>query len=227
MVKNDKDMPYGMKQLLTSITHLKEGEKVLVITDDEKREIGEFVYKHAKKYFETTMIVMSPREVHGAEPPAAVRAAMENCDVAFGATTMSMYHTKARLETSKDGRLRWVGLQDYALDMFEEGGLTADFDEIERVIDRVGESYQGKTFRLTGPGGTDMTCSVEGRDPVPDYGTSRTPGSASFPPNAEIALGPVEGTANGVLVFDGSIPHPLLNLLDEPVTCKVEEIGRA
>ena len=37
-----------------------------------------------------------------------------------------------------------------------------------------------------------------------------------------MALGPVEGTAEGVLVIDGSIPHPLLDLIHEPITCRVE-----
>ncbi len=217
------DIPFGMKQLLTSVTHLKEGEKVLVITDDNAKEIGEFVYKCTKRFFDTTIICMSPRDGHGEDPPETVRAAMLNCDVAFGATTMSMFHTNARIAGSKKGRLRWVGMQDYVLDMFEEGGLTADFDEVAAVINRVSEHFQGKTFHLTAPGGTDMTCSVDGRSPVFDYGTSRTPGSASFPPNAEVALGPVEETANGILVFDGSIPHPLINIVDQPVTCKVKD----
>lgn len=218
-----KDMPLGIKQLFTSITHLKEGEKVLVITDDNKREIGELVYKYAKDLFETTMLVMPPTKGHGSEPTEAIAVAMSNCDVAFGATTMSLFHSKARIEGCKKGRLRWVGLQDYSLDMFETGGLTADFDEVRRVIDRVTEVFHGKTFTLTSEGGTNLVCSVEGRKPVIDYGTSTTPGSASFPPNAEVALGPVEGTANGVMVFDGSIPHPLLNLLDEPVICTVKD----
>ena len=61
-----KDMPLGIRQLLTSITHLKEGERVLVITDDNKREIGELVYKYARDLFETTMMVMTPRPGHGA-----------------------------------------------------------------------------------------------------------------------------------------------------------------
>lgn len=217
------DIPYGMKQLFTSVTYLKEDEKILVITDDNTKDIGEYVYKHAKRFFDTTMICMSPRDGHGEEPPASVRAAMLECDVIFGATTMSMYHTRARVDGTDKKIFRWVGMQDYAFHMFEEGGLTADFDEVAEVIERVEEHYQGQTFRLTAPGGTDMTCSIEGRAPVLDYGTSRYPGSASLPPNSEIALGPVEGTANGVLVFDGSIPHPLINLLDEPVTCKVED----
>lgn len=222
-MKNMNDLPLGIKQLFTSITHLKEGEKVLVITDDHKREIGEFVYNYAKEFFETSMIVMPPTEGHGAEPTEAVIAALNNCDVAFGATTYSLYHSKARLSTSKNGRLRWIGLQDYALHMFETGGLTADFDEVTRVVNRVAPFYKGKTFTLTAPGGTNMVCSIEGREPVLDHGTATVPGSASFPPNAEVALGPVEGTANGVLVFDGSIPHPLLNLIDEPITCAVKD----
>lgn len=223
MKEMPKDMPLGIRQLFTSITHLKEGEKVIVITDDNKREIGELVYKYAKDLFETTMLVMTPRPGHGAEPTDAVRAALNDCDVAFGATTMSLFHSKARLNAGKHGRLRWVGMQDYIPEMFHSGGLTADFDEVKAVIDRVTKVFRGKTFTLTSAGGTNMVCSVEGREPVIDYGTSTTPGSASFPPNAEVALGPVEGTSNGVLVIDGSIPHPLLNLVDEPIVCTVKD----
>mgnify|MGYP000022451348 CR=1 FL=1 len=56
-----------------------------------------------------------------------------------------------------------------------------------------------------------------------DYGRSIRPGQSSSPPNAEIALGPVEGTAQGVLVIDGSIPHPSLNMIREPITMHVED----
>ena len=217
-----KEMPLGVKQLLTTVTHLKEGEKVLVITDDNKREIGELVYYWAKQYFETTMVVMPPTSAHGAEPTEHIAAAMMNTDVAFGCTTMSLMHSHARINACKAGRLRWVGVQDYSMDMFETGGLTADFDEVAKVIDRVAEKFHGKTFTLTSEGGTNLICSVEGRKVTIDYGTSIHPGSASFPPNAEVALGPVEGTANGLIVIDGSIPHPELNLIKEPIYLDVE-----
>ena len=136
---------------------------------------------------------------------------------------MSLYHSKARLDASKNGRLRWIGLQDYALHMFESGGLTADFDDVTRVVNRVAPLYKGKTIYTYCTWWNHMVCSIEGREPVLDHGTAIMPGAASFPPNAEVALGPVEGTANGVLVFDGSIPHPLLNLIDEPVKCTVKD----
>ena len=103
------------------------------------------------------------------------------------------------------------------------GKITADFDEVAKVINRVAEKFHGKTFHLTSEGGTDLVCSVEGRPVTIDYGTSIKPGSASFPPNAEVALGPVEGTANGLVVIDGSIPHPLLNLIKEPIYLDVKD----
>jgi leucyl aminopeptidase (aminopeptidase T) len=216
-------MPLGIKSLFSSITNLKEGEKVLIITDDNKFEVGNYIYRYAKDLFDTTMVVMTARETHGAEPPEPVIAALNNCDVAFGATTMSLFHSKARLQASNNGRLRWIGLADYIPEMFETGGMTADFGYVAQVIDRVAPKFQGKQFKLTSPGGTNMTCSVEGREVVIDYGRAIKAGGFGSPPNAEVALGPVEGTSNGVLVIDGSIPHPLLNLIEEPITCIVKD----
>ena len=215
-------MPVGMQRLLTSVTHLKEGEKVLIITDDNQREIAEFVYQNTKRYFDTTMCVMPPRGSHGEEPTEIIAAAMKACDVAFGVTTMSLYHTKARISCTDKKTLRWVGMQNYKMEMFQEGGLTADFEMVRNQVDRVAKVYRGKAFTLTAPGGTHMTCSVEGREPVKDYGTAIHGGEACGAPSAEIALGPVEGTAEGVLVIDGSIPHPLLDLIHTPIKCIVE-----
>ncbi len=216
-------IPKGIESLFGSVTRLKKDEKVLIITDDNKLEIGQLIFRHAKERFDTTMVVMPARSYHGEEPPEPVVAALNNCDVAFGATTMSLFHSKARLEASKNGRMRWVGLADYTLEMFETGGLTADFEEVARQIDRVAPHFQGEEFRLTAIGGTDLTCSVKGREVVIDYGRSLKAGDFGSPPNAEVALGPVEGTSNGVLVIDGSIPHPLLNLIEEPITCIVKD----
>lgn len=222
MIQFEENMPMGIRQLMTSVTRLKEGEKVLIITDDDQREIAEFVYGYVKKYFDTTMCVMTPRQSHGEEPTEMIAAAMEHCDVALGITTMSLYHTMATRKNTGRKTMRWVGMQGYQMSMFEEGGLTADFDMVRAQVDRVAESYRGKTFTLTTPNGTNLTCSVEGREPVKDYGTAINPGEACGAPSAEIALGPVEGTSEGVLVVDGSIPHPLLYLIDQPITCKVE-----
>lgn len=217
-----KILPIGIQKLLTSVTNLKHGEKLLIITDDNQREISEYVYSYAKRYFDTTMCVMPPRASHGQEPTELIAAAMAAADVALGITTMSLYHTRARTENTKTGKLRFAGMQNYTMDMFFDSGLTADFDMVRVQVDRVAKAYSGKTFTLTAPSGTRMTCSVEGRMPVKDYGTCINGGEACGAPSAEVALGPVEGTAEGVIVLDGSIPHPLLNLITDPITCIVK-----
>ena len=217
------DMPIGIQNLLTDITDLKDDEKLLIITDDNNLEVAMYVYKYASVYFDTTMCVMKPRAFHGENPTELVRAAMEKADVAMGMTTMSLFHSEARLTMQKKG-LRWLSMQNYTMDMFTDSGLTADFKMVHEQVDRVGTKYFGKTYHLTSAGGTDLTASVEGREPVLDYGTSCTPGSACGTPSAEIALAPIEGTAEGVLVIDGSIPFPGINVIDEePIVMKVEK----
>ena len=216
-------MPKGIQSLLGAITLLKPEEKLLIITDDQKFEIGHTLYQWASQVYDTTLCVMPPRAAHGAEPTDLIAGAMLQADVVFVATTMSMFHSRARRAAVQTGHTRYVNMVDYIPQMFYEGGLTADFEEITRVLDRICPHFQGSIFELTAPGGTHLICGVEGRPAIIDYGRSFRAGQSSSPPNAEIALGPVEGTANGVIVVDGSIPHPLINLLEEPITLRVKD----
>lgn len=51
---------------------------------------------------------------------------------------------------------------------------------------------------------------------------SHNPGQTSSPPDIECATGAIPGTAHGKLVIDGSITHPAMGLLKEPITLYVE-----
>ena len=212
------EMPLGIRSLLGPITDLKSEDRILIITDTDKFQIGKELFDWASKVNETSMAVMTPRASHGDEPTVEIAAAMETANVIFAATSMSMFHSQARRRVVQNGHL-----VDYIPSMFHEGGLTADFLEITEILNRIAPHFRGKKVELSSPGGTNLVCSVEGREPVIDYGRSIRPGQSSSPPNAEIALGPVEGTAQGVLVIDGSIPHPSLNMIREPITMHVED----
>ena len=216
------EMPLGIRSLLGPITDLKSEDRILIITDTDKFQIGKELFDWASKVNETSMAVMTPRASHGDEPTVEIAAAMETANVIFAATSMSMFHSQARRRVVQNGHCRYVNLVDYIPSMFHEGGLTADFLEITEILNRIAPHFRGKKVELSSPGGTNLVCSVEGREPVIDYGSIR-PGQSSSPPNAEIALGPVEGTAQGVLVIDGSIPHPSLNMIREPITMHVED----
>ncbi len=65
------------KSVLSSCMDVKAGESVLVITDDQKLEIGNTLYRAAKELgAEAMLLTMEPRKVSGEEPPAVVAAAM-------------------------------------------------------------------------------------------------------------------------------------------------------
>ena len=217
------EMPLGIRSLLGPITDLKSEDRILIVTDTDKFQIGKELFDWASKVNETSIAVMTPRASHGDEPTVEIAAAMETANVIFAATSMSMFHSQARRRVVQNGHCRYVNLVDYIPSMFHEGGLTADFLEITEILNRIAPHFRGKKVELSSPGGTNLVCSVEGREPVIDYGRSIRPGQSSSPPNAEIALGPVEGTAQGVLVIDGSIPHPSLNMIREPITMHVED----
>lgn len=213
----------GCEILLKVCGEVKKGERVLVITDDTSREIGELMYACASSYTDTTLVKMGDRSTHGEAPTEAVAAAMKTADVIFSATTFSLYNTDARIQAAEQNGTRFVNMADYSVKMLEEGCLFTDWDEIRKTVDHVKERIVGKELTLTNPAGTNFRTSIEGRHADTGYGVSRFPGEASSPPDAEAAVGPADGSAEGVLVIDGSIPLPGLGLLKEPIRLKVEK----
>ena len=79
--------------------------------------------------------------------------------------------------------------------------------------------------QVTSPAGTDLRAEVTGRDPVAwRTGICLAPGEVSALPGGEVSLPPLEGTAEGVIVWERVASD--LGALAEPVTIHVRE-GRA
>ena len=115
-----------------------------------------------------------------------------------------------------------MNMADYSLDMLKEGCLFTDWENPQTCRSH-SEENRRKELRITTPAGTDFWTSIEGRHADVGYGTSIHKGEASSPPDAECAVGPVEDTARGVLVIDGSIPLPGLGIIKEPIRIEVED----
>ena len=217
-----KEILEGCKVLLHTCGAVQPEEKVLVITDETSKEIGEAMYACASEYTDATLICTKDRTTHGEAPTACVAAAMAAADVIFSATTFSLYNTDARIEACKNGA-RYINMADYSLEMLKQGCLFTDWDQIRKVVDETAEKIVGKELRITTPAGTDFWTSIEGRHADVGYGTSIHKGEASSPPDAECAVGPADDTAKGILVIDGSIPLPGLGIIKEPIRLQVEK----
>lgn len=211
----------SMQTLLDVCGVCKKDEKILIVTDPDSRYIADALWDAAADYPERSMIMMPTQTTHGQEPTALVAAAMMAADVIFRPTTFSISSTDAKRNACANGA-RDMNCSDYDARMLESGGLYADFIGVGEVMDRVAKAYLGKTVRITTPLGTDITADVTGRGNLPQYGRSFEPGQSSSPPDIEIAIGANKGTMNGVAYIDGSIPHPLLGLIKEPIKFTIE-----
>jgi len=82
-------------RLVRDVAEIKREEKVLVLTDSGRWNLGEaFALASRGLGAETVVMIMPVTEEHGNEPPAVVAAAMKAADVLLVATTRA---------TSRDG----------------------------------------------------------------------------------------------------------------------------
>ncbi|WP_434310135.1 aminopeptidase [Hominifimenecus sp. rT4P-3] len=211
------------KRLLTICGGCKEEEKILIVTDPTSKVVADAVWEASSYIKNRSMIVMDETVMHGADPNPMVAAAMGAADVIFGCTKFSLFHAPAKKAAVAAGA-RFVNMVDYCPEMLEKGGLYCDFEANGQTCLRIADALRGKkTCRITTSLGTDFTCSIEGIEPTPQLGRSLHPGESSSPPDIECATCAREGTGEGVVYIDGSIPHPRLGLIHSPIRLTVEK----
>ncbi|WP_276270533.1 aminopeptidase [Haloarcula litorea] len=185
-------------------------ESCAVVTDDERRPIGEALYRVASEITDDAVVLRyPPGEQHGAEPPAPVAGAMATADVVLAPTTKSLSHTEARSEANAAGA-RVATLPGITEDVFLTG-LDADYEAIRRHCEDVlAQVEDAEEIRVTSPQGTDIVFGVGDREWNLDTGIVHEPGEMSNLPAGEVFLSPE--TADGTFVVDGTMrPHGKLD----------------
>ena len=183
----------------------KKNEKILVITDELKREIGLSLYENATRlgYF-ALLVEMKSGKINGEEPSAEVAELMQKFDVVFCPTAKSLTHTDARRAASAKG-VRIATFPGITKDVMIRG-MNADYKAIsKRTIKLQKILEKGKKIRVIAPAGTDISFEITGRKVIPSKGLFHANGESGNLPTGETFLAPVEGTSNGVFVVDGSM----------------------
>lgn len=208
-------------RVLTSCMDVKAGETVLVVTDDEKFQIGQALYQAAKELGADAMLVtMSPREVSGQEPPASIAAAMKAADVVLCPMSTSITHTRAKIEAAKAGA-RIATMPNITEDMFRQGAMTADYGTVMELTNRVTEMLtQASTARIEKDGHV-LTLDLAGRPGIPSPGVYREKGQAGNLPSGEAYIAPLESGSNGSMIIDGSMVG--IGLLESPLQVQVKD----
>ncbi len=180
-------------------------EKVLVICDKNKREIGLSLFENAVGLgHESFYLEMKPLEMNGQEPPEDIAELMKKFDVVFCPTTTSLTHTRARQQASALGA-RIATFPGITKEVMIRG-LNADYNKIAALSIKLKSILEGgKHIRVTSPAGTDISFSIEGRNSYASKGLFHAKGESGNLPTGETYLAPVEGTAEGTVVVDGSM----------------------
>ena len=199
---------------------------VIVVDTRTDREIPDALAAAAADLgAEPSVITIEPLARSGAEPPTEAAVAMRAADAVLCAASTSLYHTTAKAEAQRAGA-RGDFNAPYRADAWRNGAMTADFFAIRKQAELLAALWRGvREVRVTSPAGTDLQAEVTGRDPVAwRTGICLAPGEVSALPGGEVSLPPLEGTAEGVIVWERVASD--LGALAEPVTIHVRE-GRA
>lgn len=214
-------MVKGAKVLVDVCTKVKPRDKVLIITDMFKFNLVNVLAGVAKERgAEVIVSVMKPRKKAGQEPPVSISEAMKEADVVFSVVSYSITHTNA-VKDAVSGGARIIVMTDFNEGLMIQGGIEANFDELKPICKKVANRLaEGKKVRLTTPGGTDLQMDITGRRGNALYCVVE-PGEFSTVPTVEANTSPVEGSANGKIVVDASIPYLGIGLLKEPIQVEV------
>ena len=212
----------GARKIVEVCTAIKPGEKVVIVTDSSLIRIADVLAAAAReRHAEVVITVMAPARVDGAEPPRAVVETMKAADVAIMPVSYSISHSEGMREALATGT-RVAALSGFTEEMMVRGGIEADFPALRPVCDAVAAAMgNAKEAVLTTPAGTNVRMNLAGRPGNSHSCIVDRPGTYTAIPNVEANISPV--TADGVIVFDGSIPNLRMGVVDAPITIEVRD----
>lgn len=203
---------------------LKSNEKALVVCDPTTQDLANLFLEQCKKISaQAKLLVISLAKFHGTEPPQVVAEEMCKANLIMGITSMSMAHTQARINATKNGG-RYLSLAEYSWGLLEDTCVQFNFKSQAHVVRTVTDVFtHGKKLKVTTKLGTNITMNISDR--IGNYcpGFVDSESKLGSPPDIESNVSPVEDASEGIVIVDGSITCPeigLLNTLVELVVSK-------
>lgn len=217
-------MMRGAKNIVEKCASINPRGKALIVTDLELVSSAQILAQVAyANGAEVSICIMTPREVDGQEPPETIAAAMQKAEVILTPVSKSLAHAKATEEATAGGA-RVLSLTALTEELMASDAWEANFEKERPTVEKVAQLFtQAKEVKITSPAGTNLKVSADGRKGNAHSCLVDRPGQFSAAPNIEANFAPVEGTAEGTFVADGSIPYLGIGLLSTPVTFIIEK----
>jgi len=235
------------KNALENVLDAVAGESIVIVCDDEKREIGKaFVDGAVALGLWTRFMVLKTGKQVRTEVPAHLLEVLtrQKPDIYVNLMRDLMEETPLRIRIitleTRDQRARLGHCPGVALDMLTEGALALTVEEHKRMQDmanRLMQALQGTLqLELRSPAGTDLKLVAKERTFYTDTKYDWQLKKWMNLPTGEVIVAPIENSLTGRLVCDmaiggiGPIKTPVeiiaKNGKAEKVTCKDKDVLR-
>lgn len=201
---------------------LKAHESVLILIDHNYQELGDEFKQVAKNISKQVSIYQIPEgKVNGEEPPIDAAQKLLEYDVIVILTKKSLSHTDARKKASQKGA-RIASMPSFSEAMLKRC-IDIDYTEMNVLTNKLADMIdKGNNIKLTKDDGTQLTFSIKERKAHGRHsGLITQKGQFSNLPDGECFVAPLEGTAEGKYIIDGSVAKE--GIVDSPITVIVKE----
>ena len=207
----------GAFNAVNNCAKIKKGEKVVIITDLETKEIAELIKKEAEKTSgeEATFFVMEDfgeRPEDGSNPlklPQKIIGALEKSDVSFYLAKSkkgeAVTFRRPIMEFVRDhNHLRHAHMPNITNEIMKIGMCT-DYDKIKQITHKITKILEAaKIIKATTPSGTNIIARFSPKIKwVPRDGDVSNPGELRNLPDGEVYT--CVDIINGIYVVDGVI----------------------
>jgi leucyl aminopeptidase (aminopeptidase T) len=211
----------AIRSVFKDCLKIRRGEKLLILADDPLNDLGHQFYHEAQSFSQKSTFIVVPQITnHSGEPCKHVASFMREQDVIVLLTSRSMSHTNARRRACQNGA-RTVSLPGVTKEILIRN-LTGEYKQLIDKSRKIADILTiGRSARLTTPTGTDFTFSLSRMKGYADTGMIHEPGRFSNLPAGEGSAAPVQESAQGKLIIDGSFAK--VGRIEQPVSMSVKE----
>lgn len=216
MITNNQNK--AIENIIFNCGGLKQDDHVLIICDTSTREIADAFLSCAISVNPNVKLMEIPDlPNHGAEPVGYAKEAMCRASLILSLCRYSLAHSRARLDSSLMGA-RFLSLPLYDWSLLEDECLRIDYSAQAARVRKFADAFTaGQKIQVTTEAGTNIRLGITGRNGNYCPGLVKDAGDLGSPPDIEANVSPIENSAEGVVVVDGSITMPGFGLLVTPV----------
>jgi leucyl aminopeptidase (aminopeptidase T) len=205
---------------------LKKGEHATILTDvDAIRSIPEVILAACHNIgAEAVVVTMSSRGIP-MEVPKNAMSALRDSDVVFAATSKSVWVPSKLREEIKQAGARLLAMAMLTEDMARRV-IRIDYKQLRERAERISRMMpETKLAKVTSKGGTNLTFNLKGQKPFYWDGVCEGRGDYDTIPGGYLDILPVDGSANGIAVLNGTWWSPKLgsDMIRTPIKVTVEK----